>query len=391
MGKLNVFAISLPNQYAVYHAGEVVQGHVLVELNEPMKMRGVRIELKGFAYVHWTEQHTTHTGKSSHTTTRHYSATENYFHHIITLFGKGPNDRGDDPTLPAGSHTFPFSFQLPHGLPSSFEGDWGHVRYSMLGTIDKPWKFDHHTKRAFTVLSVLDLNTRPDAAMGMEGQNSKTLCCLCCASGPITAKISIPKKGYVPGETIHVTAEVNNHSSRKMDRVMFVLRQSIAFHATTKTRYSSKNVLNIVKGEVAPGDSEAWRNETIIIPPIPPSELVGCRIIDIQYYMCIVVDPSGPAFDLEVPLEILVGTVPLRTTYPQYGFGANYNTVYSSNQPPPPLPVQPSAPPTDAAVPPPPSYSACVFGAVDIKDDADNEYTKGDLQYTPVYTYYDRI
>ncbi len=33
------------------------------------------------------------------------------------------------PLLQAGQHTFPFSFILTHNLPSSFEGQFGHVRY----------------------------------------------------------------------------------------------------------------------------------------------------------------------------------------------------------------------------------------------------------------------
>ena len=60
--------------------------------------------------------------------------------------------------LPSGRHTFPFQFQLPQGLPSSFEAVTGHVRYQVKCKIDKPWKFDHKTKRAFTVISILDLN-----------------------------------------------------------------------------------------------------------------------------------------------------------------------------------------------------------------------------------------
>lgn len=38
---------------------------------------------------------------------------------------------------------------------------------------------------------------------------------------------------------------------------------------------------------------------------------------------------------------------------------------------------------------PPPSYSAAIGGGVNIKDDDDNNYTMGDLSYTPQYTYYD--
>ena len=65
--------------------------------------------------------------------------------------------------LPQGRHTFPFSFMLPPNLPSSFEGGVGHVRYDVKATIDKPWKFDHTTKRPFTVVCILDLNADPNA------------------------------------------------------------------------------------------------------------------------------------------------------------------------------------------------------------------------------------
>ena len=65
--------------------------------------------------------------------------------------------------LGAGRHVFPFVYQLPMNLPSSYESHIGHVRYQLKGTIDKPWKFDHHTKKVFTVVSMLDLNQQPSA------------------------------------------------------------------------------------------------------------------------------------------------------------------------------------------------------------------------------------
>lgn len=72
---------------------------------------------------------------------------------------------GDDNRLPPGQHVYPFTFTLPPNLPSSFEGGTGYVRYTIKGTIDKPWKFDHNTKRPFTVIALLDLNTQPNAAV----------------------------------------------------------------------------------------------------------------------------------------------------------------------------------------------------------------------------------
>ena len=44
MGKLRIFAVQLPppfQQNPVYWAGQIVQGTVIVDLAEPMKMRGM--------------------------------------------------------------------------------------------------------------------------------------------------------------------------------------------------------------------------------------------------------------------------------------------------------------------------------------------------------------
>ncbi len=72
---------------------------------------------------------------------------------------------GDAEMHPAGVHPYNFSFNLPQGLPSSFEGEYGYVRYECNAKIDKPWKFDHNAKVAFTVISHLDLNQEQNALM----------------------------------------------------------------------------------------------------------------------------------------------------------------------------------------------------------------------------------
>jgi hypothetical protein len=38
--------------------------------------------------------------------------------------------------LPAGEQSLPFSVMLPNHLPSSFEGEYAYVRYTVKATLD---------------------------------------------------------------------------------------------------------------------------------------------------------------------------------------------------------------------------------------------------------------
>ncbi|XP_046337202.1 arrestin domain-containing protein 3-like [Haliotis rufescens] len=453
MGKLNIFVVSFSNLQGVYYAGQVVQGHVTVELTDTMKMRGIRLRFEGKAYVHWTERHTTGSGDNRRTETRHYSAREQYFNQDILLAGRWKQQSGEDIHLPAGRHTFPFAFQLPPQLPSSFEGQHGHVRYTAKGIIDKPWKFDHETKRPFTVICLLDLNRDPNAMIPAQGANSKTLCCWCCASGPISANFSIDRQGYVPGEAIILKAEIDNQSNRRIKSSSVKMTMVTMFHATSKTRTSSRVIAKLKHGEIEEGGHDYWNGDQLVIPPLPPSFLAGCNIIDIRYNVQFEVTPSGPSFDLDIPLPVIIGTIPLQSVlaqhppmappvgapmimpnpagaggaypppgagapqpgaypppgagaYPHPGAGAYPPTGAGAAQPgayPPPTgayppgeslppgapPAYPPGMPTDLPNLPPPSYGECVFGKVDIKEEGENEHLQGDNRYAPVYTYYD--
>ncbi|XP_067665145.1 arrestin domain-containing protein 3-like [Haliotis asinina] len=436
MGKLNMFVVSFSNLQGVYYAGQTVQGHVTVELTDKMKMRGIHLQVEGIGYVHWTETETTGSGDDQQTRTVDYSASERYFKEDILLAGRRKQQSGDDIHLPAGRHTFPFVFQLPPELPSSFEGEHGHVRYTAKGIIDKPWKFDHKTKRAFTVICLLDLNRDPNAMIPAQGANSKTLCCLCCASGPISAIFTIDRQGYVPGEAIVLKAEIDNQSNRRIKSSSVKFTMVTMFHATTKTRTSSRVIASLKHGEIEEGGHDYWNGDQLVIPPVPPSFLSGCNIIDIRYVVQLEVTPSGPSFDLKVPLQVIIGTIPLQSVlaqhppmappvgapiimpnpgmaggaYPPPGAGAYPQPVAGAYPPPGAGAPQPGPypPPTGAYPPgeslspsyppgmlkdwpnlPPPSYGECVFGKVDIKEEGESEHLQGDSRYAPMYTYYD--
>ncbi|XP_071102899.1 arrestin domain-containing protein 3-like [Haliotis cracherodii] len=383
MGKLNIFEITLNNPQGVYNPGQFLEGHVVLDLNKEMTMRAIRLHLYGGADVRWSENHTSGTGKNRKNVTKIYSATETYINYELVLFGKAPHLEGDNPTLPAGRYTYPFQYHLPVGIPSSFEGTFGRVRYWLCGTIDKPWKFDHTTKKAFTVINLLDLNTEPGSMDGIRGEGQKTLCCLCCKSGPISCTFQIDRCGYVPGEAIPIKGEIINHSNRRMKRSYAQLYMVRYYHATRKSRSDIQKIAEISRGAILPGDTDVWNGDPLLIPPVPPSKLPGCRIIALEYFIKLCVEPAGPGFQLEIPLSVIIGSIPLRYALEQYGLaprteGPHQSQLYQDSR-------QSSASPLPHM---PPSYAESVFGAVNIKDDDDSEHTKGNMNFTPVYTFY---
>lgn len=59
--------------------------------------------------------------------------------------------------MTAGQYNYPFSFDLPQIIPSSFEHRNGSVRYSIKAIMKRPWKFEKKTKILFIVELPLDL------------------------------------------------------------------------------------------------------------------------------------------------------------------------------------------------------------------------------------------
>ena len=74
-----------------------------------------------------------------------------------------PGQAGENPVLAPGEYTFPFQFHIPsENLPTSVEGNFGHVRYWLKAFIDRPWRFDIFTAEAFfTVIERVDINVVP--------------------------------------------------------------------------------------------------------------------------------------------------------------------------------------------------------------------------------------
>lgn len=359
-----------------------------------------------------------------------YSSHEQYFENKFNLLGGGSGEV----ELPAGDLCYPFATHLPPNLPSSFEGEHGHIRYTVKATLDRPWKFDQEAKAAFTVISPLDLNTHPTAKEPVKKEVSKHFGFCCWSSGPLTMTVSLPVGGYVPGQDIPISVDVENNSDVPIREVKCTLRKLLTFTVTSPNKSTKKD--NITIGELVLGSVEShgtsnW-TQVLKVPPLPPSNLNNCSIIDLDYDLKVKAKSSKWRRDLHTAIPIVLGTVPL-TSYQQpvvpvglkppeevNGESANvpagtggatigYNVPPPMGEPQAPenasrnIPssdsnaqeapnVQPTMPP-QGPTPTPSLYpdlslatlAESVFGPKNIRDAGDSQYTQGSLEYAPRY------
>lgn len=114
---------------------------------------------------------------------------------------------------------------LPLNAPPTFEGSVGFIRYYIKAKIDRPWHTDNVHRGAFTVTPHFDLNTIPYAGLPTVKQTSKDLGFLLFKHGQLDVKVMLPKTGYVPGESIAISVDIKNASSRDVTRIEMSLIQ----------------------------------------------------------------------------------------------------------------------------------------------------------------------
>lgn len=145
--------------------------------------------------------------------------------------------------MEAGSYDHDFECQLPDGLPTSFEGQFGSIRYRVRVVLDIVLWPNIEFKEGFTVIKPFDLNSDDELRVRtaypftlIEARNfipsnrlqlpvtkdidetfSPLYLLRCWQSEPMNVAARIPIGGYTPGQSIDVQVDVDNKSDRQAD------------------------------------------------------------------------------------------------------------------------------------------------------------------------------
>ncbi|XP_043787443.1 arrestin domain-containing protein 17-like isoform X2 [Apis laboriosa] len=292
--------IVLDHPQKVYYSGHRISGNVHLELDEPTNALGIRLKCKGEAQVYFTDR--------SAGIRRKFSAFENYLHVETYVVGDGK----EKSVITGG--VYPFSLTLPEKLPCSFEGRYGRVRYSIRALLDVTTIYRFSTNIIpFTVAPILDLNRDPLAPLPINIKQSKMYIG---QTESLTVSMSLPVRGYVPGQAIPITILMTNLSTVVVTKIRIVFKKVVSYHSTEKSRKHKEIIVEVE--QPVNKDSDTY-DVTFDVPAVPPTGMIHCNIIDVLYTLKVeaCVDVSEWYYrmfqkNLKLRTNIVVGTVPLQ-------------------------------------------------------------------------------
>ncbi|XP_070990989.1 arrestin domain-containing protein 3-like isoform X1 [Oncorhynchus clarkii lewisi] len=340
LGKVKTLAVCFDylndNNVPVYSGGDSVSGRVIIEVAGEVRVKMLNITARGVAKVRWTESRNAGANTAY---TQNYTEEVEYLNHSDTLIGEERDEDSPEEALTVlntGLHEFAFSFLLPQmPLATSFEGKHGSVRYWVRAELYRPWLLPVRVKKEFTVFEHIDINT-PLLLAPQAGTKDKTLCCWFCASGPISLSAKIERKGYTPGESLQIFAEVENCSSRVVVPKA-ALCQTQTYFAKGKARQLQQQVAALRGDTLSQGKSQSWDGKLLHIPPVSPS-ILDCPLIRVEYSLMVYVDIPG-GLNLSLSLPLVIGTIPLHAFTSRTSSISSYCCTVS-------WPERPEAPPS---------------------------------------------
>ena len=340
----------------VYFPGMLVTGAVVCTTQESKDYKQIVIQLVGRANVHWSES----SGSGNNRRTHHYRSNEEYVSCVAVLWDKASNAQGGK--FPVGSYRFNFNLQLPgHNIPASYTGTVGSITYTLEARIAK--SFLKQDKKAITQLNVANVIgiNHPELIRPMSKEVRKTLCCLCCASGPIVMTARIPHTGYCIGyDTIPIEVSVENGSSRVIQNVQVALVKRVLYTAQGRHRYDNVTIFTVNTRSVAAHETAVIQSEPLVLPTNIPPSLNNCGILSVSYYVIVKGVVSWSIYPT-IEFPVVIGNVPLegQSGPPQGASFANPDPAFINTQPPatgyPPPPATGYPPPPATGYPPPPA------------------------------------
>ncbi|XP_055605926.1 arrestin domain-containing protein 4-like [Uranotaenia lowii] len=300
--KLLKFQIILDRESVLYLPGQVLAGRVLLETQENTAVLGLYFHVLGESTVHIPTR-----GPRLRDDT--YDK-ENYIDFRMKLLD---DFDGKPILLSPGVHCFPFKLGLPVSLPSTFIGQHGWIQYYCKTSLRESSGITHKNQQVFLVLNPIDLNLEdPILSDPLEASVNHRVG-VGVLGGTVRCNVGLDRRAYVPGENILLTGETYNRSNVTIKSVKYALVETIQYFAHGKLMHQERRELaSVVRNRIKSGSRDVLQNAHLVVPPLPPTNLLGCHLIRIQYSVCILIEPNLMERQVALRVPITLGTYPFR-------------------------------------------------------------------------------
>ncbi|CAD6995997.1 unnamed protein product [Ceratitis capitata] len=311
--KLNCVILFDQNDFGTYFTGQTVSGKVVITLEKSKKIKGIKLQICGFGVCQWREKYGQKIAiQKIDPKDRHvYSGREDYI--SSTTYLVGSEDRKNF-SMDAGTYTYIFSCSIPENCPSSFEGSYGHIRYLVRVSFIQNGAADRTHNIGFTVLRLLDLNREGNLLRSPATNDAMENVCFM-PSKPVHMRVDLQQTGYVPGQYVLISADVDNKSSADCKKIIITLNLRATYTSFTPALHTVSEKICLVKkicGPVQRNTRKAFA-ETIRIPATAPTCEHISKVLRVSYELCVTAVMSTLMSNPKTVIPITIGNVPLTT------------------------------------------------------------------------------
>nr|XP_014098602.2 arrestin domain-containing protein 17 [Bactrocera oleae] len=302
------------NDFGTYFTGQIVSGKVIITLEKAKKLKAIKLQVCGFAACQWREKYGQKlaVAKINPRDKHVYFGREDYIASTTYLVG---SEFGNNFVMDEGTYTYTFSCPIPSNCPSSFEGTYGHIRYLIKVTFIRTGAADRIHNVGFTVLKLLDLNQESKLLQSPASNDAMENICLF-LSKPVHMKVDLQQTGYVPGQFVLISADVDNKSAADCKKLIIMLNLRATYNSETPALHSVSEKICLVKKVCGPVPRQSHKSfaETIRIPATAPTCEHISKIVRVSYELCVMAVMSTIMRNPKTTIPITIGNVPLTTT-----------------------------------------------------------------------------
>ncbi|XP_011209310.2 arrestin domain-containing protein 17 [Bactrocera dorsalis] len=299
------------NDFGTYFTGQIVSGKVIITLEKTKKLKGIKLQVCGFAACQWREKYGKKIALAKiNPRDKHvYFGREDYIASTTYLVG---SEFGNNFSMEEGTYTYTFSCPIPPHCPSSFEGTYGHIRYLVRVTFIRAGAADRVHNVGFTVLMPLDLNKDSKLLEAPASNDAMENVCFFLAK-PVHLTIYLQQTGYVPGQFVLISADVDNKSTADCKKLIIMLNLRATYNSETPALHTVSEKICLVKKVCGPAPRQTRKSfaETIRIPATAPTCEHISKNVRVSYELCVMAVMSPLMRNPRTTIPITIGNVPL--------------------------------------------------------------------------------